>query len=1345
MSIIAMTNHRMRVGMLLLSLSLLIFSIVIDPSSAYASTQATYYVSPNGSDSNPGTESAPFLTIAQAQNTVRTINGAMTGDIVVYLRGGSYAQGSTLAFTQADSGMNGNKVIYKAYPGETPIISGGLLETGVWTQIDSVKNIYRAAVPSDLDTRELYVNGVRAVRARSDYIPSGFAITSTGYTAPSSGFYSNMSSWGNRANIEFAFHGYDWQFSRCGVASIVGNAITMKQPCWNLAQNKHDITWIENAYELLDSPREWYLDRTNSYLYYIPSSDENMSTASVIAPKLESLVTMTGTSTTPIQNIQFDGITFADATNLRPNGNDGYPDAQGGIPFGYTFAPNMTVSYANGIGFVNGSFTRMGSEALYISNSQDITITGNKFIDNSHRALEIQATQNFTVSNNVVTKQGAEYVDAVAIRVLSSSGSVEHNEIYDVPYTAIERDYTGAIKIRYNYIHDYMLKILDGGGIYTNTTNPTLDSSNNTQDEFAFNYILHQPVGMAGIYLDDGSQNEYVHDNVVSGTPYSFLAKGSGEIVQNNYFDTGNYPYSCTSCTLSPNQVITNGQWPSAAVSIMNGAGLQPAYQHLKGSDNLLRAPHVEMTAYATSTLNGKFTPAMVLDDSSMTMWAAASGAPQSITLSLGDSYQVSGLEVMPRQDLIPYGSITSYIIFTSADGATFTQVAQGTWADDGVKKSVSFSAVKASFVRLQATTGVLGYVAAAGIDVVYQPDPDLIGNWKLNETTGTSASDISGYNKTGTLNGGAAWVTGIRNNGLSFNGTDSYVNIPDATNPTALTVSMWVKPAATTAQNLWVRTNASGATSASSSQLCINSSGKFQAYMFDGNTKSITGTTTVQAGVWYHVALTATNNGQMKLYVNGQPEGTAVSIGTMWAGGDRYWLGSNSDGGFGWFNGVADEVRLYSKALDDSEINSLYSEIYNLFLNPLRLTGYWKLDETSGTSAADASGQNDTATVYGTANWVPGLIGGALSLNGTNAYAQASSLVSTQIDSVTMSAWVKWNGATSGHQVIFNNGNTASSGYAIFLDHGNGDKLSLLAGGRAIMSSQTVLPTGQWTLVTAKRSSGTWSLYVNGSSVAITNSTTTPAVPSGVTTIGAAQGGVANFNGAVDDVRFFNTALDSNTIVSLYNTIPIPVAYWKLDETSGTSAADASGQNDTGTVYGTATWVTGVVGGALSLNGSNAYVQALSLASTQTDNITMSAWVKWNGSTSDHQMILNNGNSATSGYGIFLDHGNGDRLSVLAGGVLIMSSQTVLPTGQWMLVTATRSGGTWSLYVNGSSVAITNSTTTPVVPSGATTIGAAQGGIENFNGAVDDVRFYNSAMSSSTILDFYRYPGAAM
>src|SRR5512142_1628851 len=105
-----------------------------------AATFASYYISPTGSDSNPGTLAAPFQTIAKARDVVRTVSASMNGDIYVYLRGGTYNIASPIAFGPQDSGNNGYRVYYQAYSGETPILNGATKVTG-WTQYSG--NIYR--------------------------------------------------------------------------------------------------------------------------------------------------------------------------------------------------------------------------------------------------------------------------------------------------------------------------------------------------------------------------------------------------------------------------------------------------------------------------------------------------------------------------------------------------------------------------------------------------------------------------------------------------------------------------------------------------------------------------------------------------------------------------------------------------------------------------------------------------------------------------------------------------------------------------------------------------------------------------------------------------------------------------------------------------------------------------------------------------------------------------------------------------------------------------------------------------------------------------------------------------
>lgn len=135
-------------------------SLLLTPQ-AHAAIQATYYVSPTGSDNNNGTSSnSPFATLDHARQVVETVNGNMTGDIVVYLSGGTYALNSTIAFTPRDSGTNGHQILYEAYPGQTPVLSGGTQVTG-WTQYSG--SIYEAHLSRADKLRSLYVNGHRAV------------------------------------------------------------------------------------------------------------------------------------------------------------------------------------------------------------------------------------------------------------------------------------------------------------------------------------------------------------------------------------------------------------------------------------------------------------------------------------------------------------------------------------------------------------------------------------------------------------------------------------------------------------------------------------------------------------------------------------------------------------------------------------------------------------------------------------------------------------------------------------------------------------------------------------------------------------------------------------------------------------------------------------------------------------------------------------------------------------------------------------------------------------------------------------------------------------------------------
>ena len=203
--------------------------------------------------------------------------------------------------------------------------------------------------------------------------------------------------------------------------------------------------------------------------------------------------------------------------------------------------------------------------------------------------------------------------------------------------------------------------------------------------------------------------------------------------------------------------------------------------------------------------------------------------------------------------------------------------------------------------------------------------DPNLVGLWTFDEGIGSNALDWSGHGHDGKLIGDPQWVDGYDGGALEFDGADDYVNLPYTNHPTAYTIAAWVKPARTSAASIVLRTSGRGPTADVSHQLTINSSGVFEHFTYDGSGRYLTGTTAIEADTWYFVVAVATNNGDMRLYVNGREEGTAITdIGTLWAGGDRFLVGSNSSHGMDWFEGIVDDLHIYDYALSQEEIKQV-------------------------------------------------------------------------------------------------------------------------------------------------------------------------------------------------------------------------------------------------------------------------------------------------------------------------------------------------------------------------------------------------------------------------------------
>ncbi len=450
--------------------------------SGSGSLQTAYWVSPDGNDAWPGTQEQPLATLDKAQEAIRLLPVNDRVGVTVTLRAGQYRLKQPLVFEPQDSGTKKSSIIYQAAPGETAVISGSIAAQN-WSLVDTKLNIYRSSV-GQVKTRQLYVNGQRRVRAKTEDYPPGFYPNfNTGgiQFIPTTTLNPNL--WGNVKNIEAVIL-TQWKMMRvplssvnptCSVCSPPKNApttipgvIKMQEPAWNNANLLSElwsfwqVTWFENAYQFLDEPGEWYLDENAGVLYYIPMPGEDMSQAEVELPILESLLQGT------VSNIRFQGLTFAYATWLGASSNNGYVADQAGqilIGKGYqkndighfqnTFdtPANISFSASQNIELRGNIFKHLGAVGVaFRAGSQNNIIQDNLFKDISSSAIQLggvsaedahpvnaqQIVFNNLIHNNMIRETGREYYDSAGIFAgFTQNTTISNNTIVDVSWSGI--------------------------------------------------------------------------------------------------------------------------------------------------------------------------------------------------------------------------------------------------------------------------------------------------------------------------------------------------------------------------------------------------------------------------------------------------------------------------------------------------------------------------------------------------------------------------------------------------------------------------------------------------------------------------------------------------------------------------------------------------------------------------------------------------------------------------------------------------------------------------------------------------------------------------------------------
>ena len=283
-------------------------------------TQADLYLSPNGSDAWSGTLASPnaqgtdgpFASLERARDAVRDLKKSESGDIVVLVRGGTYALTKTVVFGLADSGVGDATITYAAYPDETPVFSSGREITG-WKKVSGTLPGLPGAAQGKVLAAEvsghfltLYDDKGMLPRARSErFVPKGSA---TELEFPE-GLLKN---WPNVEDVEIVVRPTRlWTMNVLPLVAVdekAGVARTAIPATYGM--NKIGC-WVENVLEQLDQPGEWALNTKEGKVYLWPRGD-----SPVVAPQLieyiriEGDVDKQGPKDIPVRNLCFRGLTF---------------------------------------------------------------------------------------------------------------------------------------------------------------------------------------------------------------------------------------------------------------------------------------------------------------------------------------------------------------------------------------------------------------------------------------------------------------------------------------------------------------------------------------------------------------------------------------------------------------------------------------------------------------------------------------------------------------------------------------------------------------------------------------------------------------------------------------------------------------------------------------------------------------------------------------------------------------------------------------------------------------------------------------------------------------------------
>ena len=530
-------------------LILLLASIV----SSLQAAPITIVAAPGGNDANAGTPEQPLATVQAAQKKVRQhIQSGLQSDVRVLLRGGRYRLDAPMVLTAADGGNHEFAVTYAAWPGETPVLSGGRPVTGWQPGKD---NLWTAPLPEAQNGqwkfRQLYADGKHLPRGR--YPQSGFLkmkarsddfTTLTLHQALPVGDLA-----GSDAEVVVI---ENWSIAREIIQSSTKDTVTAETPIGWLGHGsclpKPGMSvFLEHALEFVTQPGQWYLDSGKGILYYKTNADENPNQSGIIAPVAEQLIVVKGSPDKPVQNLHFSGIEFAHTVFNMPK--IGYAGIQA-CYYGTAVQDEVTYSvtaaiefeYARDCSISECRLSQLGGNSIALgAGCRRNTIVGCEFSEIGGNGPMIgnmpvrnpldtdwknpaDVPINNEISNCYIHDCGIEMYGAVGIFDAMAQGSrIVHNELTQLPYGGISIGYVWNTEwtsqrnclVANNHVYDVLQRLYDSGAVYTLGFQPgTVIRGNHLHGVRRSNYAFGQ-AGNNGIFFDEGSKDMRIEDNVI--------------------------------------------------------------------------------------------------------------------------------------------------------------------------------------------------------------------------------------------------------------------------------------------------------------------------------------------------------------------------------------------------------------------------------------------------------------------------------------------------------------------------------------------------------------------------------------------------------------------------------------------------------------------------------------------------------------------------------------------------------------------------------------------------------------------------------------------------------------